>query len=68
LENLLVSSDPAEISDIDSPEVAQDTPRPSRTKKTKETKKPEEVQDIDSISVRMASIMPDEEGAESEKQ
>jgi hypothetical protein len=30
--NLLVLADPAEISDIDSPETAQDTPGPRRTK------------------------------------
>jgi hypothetical protein len=38
--NLLVPADPAEISDIDSPETTQDTPRPSGAKKI------EEVQEI----------------------
>jgi hypothetical protein len=66
LSNLLTSVDPVEISDIDSLEAAQDTPGPSRTKKTKETNNPEEVQDIDSISVRTASITQDEEGYEEE--
>jgi hypothetical protein len=40
--DLLIPVDPAEISDIDNLENAQDTLGPSRTKKTKE------VQDIDS--------------------
>jgi hypothetical protein len=33
-----------------------------KTKKTKETKKPEEVQDVDSYSIKKASITPDQEG------
>jgi hypothetical protein len=66
--DLLISEDPAEISNIDSPKAAQDTPGPSRTKKTTEMEKPEEVQYIDNRSVRMTSIMPDEEFAESKKQ
>jgi hypothetical protein len=33
--DLLVSADPAEMSDIDSPRTAQDTPGPSKTKKEK---------------------------------
>jgi hypothetical protein len=60
--DLLISKDPAEMSDIDSPEAVQDTPRPSKTKKTKKMKKVEEVQDIDSLSVRMDSITPDQRG------
>jgi hypothetical protein len=59
---LLVSVDPAKMSDIDSPGTTQDTPRSSKKKKGKTTKKTEEVQDVDSLSVRMASITPDEEG------
>jgi hypothetical protein len=54
-----------DISDINSPEAAQDTPGPSKTqktKKTKERKKIEEVQDVDSLSVRITSVTPDEEG------
>jgi hypothetical protein len=34
--DLLVPADPAEISDTESPEIAQDTPGPSTTKKTEE--------------------------------
>jgi hypothetical protein len=60
--DLLVSADPTEMSDIDSPGTTQDTPGLSKTKKEKTTKKTEEVQDVDSLSVRMASITPDEEG------
>jgi hypothetical protein len=63
--DLLVPADPVDILDIDSPEAAQDTPGPSKTKKTKKTKemkKNEEVQDVDSLSVRTASITPDQEG------
>jgi hypothetical protein len=32
--DLLIPADPVEISDIDSPEAAQDTPGPRKTKKT----------------------------------
>ena len=65
LVDLLVAADPADISDISSPEVAQDTPGSSKmqkTKKTKEMKKTEEVQDVDSFSIRKTSIALDEEG------
>jgi len=48
--DLLSLADPLEISDIDSPENAQDTPRPSRTKMT------EEVQDLDIASMNTSSI------------
>jgi hypothetical protein len=41
--NLLVSTNLAEMFDINSPEDAQDTPGPSKTKKTQKTKKVEEV-------------------------
>jgi hypothetical protein len=67
--DLLIPANPVELSDVDSPEAAQDTPRPSKTKK------PEEVHDVDNTSVRTASISPDEggdgeeiEGAEIEQQ
>jgi hypothetical protein len=66
--DLLVSVDPTQISNINNPKAAQDTPGPSRTKKTKEMKKPKEVQDIDSKSLRTTSIMLDEEGVEFEQQ
>jgi hypothetical protein len=54
-----------DISDIDNPEVVQDTPWPSKMKKTKKKKeknKPEEFQDVDSYSVKTTSITPDHEG------
>jgi hypothetical protein len=54
--DLLIPADPAEISDIDSPETAQDTPGPSKIKKT------EEVQDLDSTSMKTASISPEQGG------
>jgi hypothetical protein len=41
--DLLIPADPAEVSDIDSPEAAQNTPRPSKTKKTNQTKKDEDI-------------------------
>jgi hypothetical protein len=50
--DLLIPVYPREISDIDSPETAQDTPGPSRTKKI------EEVQELDSAFVNIASISP----------
>jgi hypothetical protein len=64
--DLLVSADPTEMSDIDSPGTAQDTLGPSKTKKAKTTKKTEEVQDVDSLFVRMTSITLDEEGDDEE--
>ena len=64
--DLLVLANPAEISDIDRPEVVQDTPGPSRTKNTKEMKKLEEVQNIYSGPIRTNSITPDEEGDDEE--
>jgi hypothetical protein len=48
--DLLIPADPVEISDVDSPKVAPDTPRPSKIKNT------EEVHDLDSASVKTASI------------
>jgi hypothetical protein len=54
--DLLIPADPAEISDIDSPETAPDTPRPSKIKKT------EEVHDLDSASVKTASISAEQGG------
>jgi hypothetical protein len=69
VDDFLIPANPMELSDVDSPEAAQDTPGPSKTKK------PAEVQDIDNTSVRTASISPDEggdgeeiEGAEIEQQ
>jgi hypothetical protein len=50
--DLLIPANLTKISDIDSPSTAQDTPKPSRTKKT------EEVQGLDSASVKTASISP----------
>jgi hypothetical protein len=43
LVDLLVSVDPAEMSNINSPGTAQDTPRPIKAKKENMTKKTEEV-------------------------
>jgi hypothetical protein len=60
--DLLVSANPAKMSDIDSPEAAQDTPGPSKTKKIKKTKKVEEVQDIDNLSARTTSISQEQGG------
>jgi hypothetical protein len=54
--DLLIPADPVEISDIDNPETVQDTPGPSKTKKT------EEVQDLDSASMKTASISPEQGG------
>jgi hypothetical protein len=67
--DLLIPVNPTELSDIDSPETVLDTPGPRKMKK------PEEVHEVDSASVRTASITPDEggdgeeiEGAEIEQQ
>jgi hypothetical protein len=54
--DLLIPANPIEISNIDSPETAQDTPGPSKTKKT------EEVQEIDIASMKTASISPEQGG------
>jgi hypothetical protein len=48
--DLLVPANPAEMSDVDSPETATDIPGPSKTKKT------EEVHDLDSASMKTSSI------------
>jgi hypothetical protein len=60
--DLLIPADPAEVSDIDSPEAAQNTPGPSKTKKTKQTKKDEDIQDVDNRSVRTTSVTPEQGG------
>jgi hypothetical protein len=54
------------LSDIDSPEVVQDTSGPSKTKKTMKMNKDEEIQDIDRKFVRTASISPEKEGNDEE--
>jgi hypothetical protein len=54
--DLLVPVDPAEMSDVDSPETASDTAGPSKIKKT------EEVHDLDSASVKTASISAEKGG------
>jgi hypothetical protein len=64
--DLLVSTDPTEMSDIDSPRTAQDTPGPNKTKKAKTMKKTEEFKDVDNLSVRTNSITLDEEGDDEE--
>jgi hypothetical protein len=43
LEDLLISTDPADMSNIDSPEAVQNTTGPSKVKKTKKIKKYEEI-------------------------
>jgi hypothetical protein len=48
--DLLIPADPAEMSNIDSLEAVHDTPGPSKIKKT------EEVHDLDSASMKSASI------------
>jgi hypothetical protein len=54
--DLLIPADPTEVSNIESPKPAQNTPGPSKTKKTKQTNKDEDVQYVDNRSVRNASI------------
>jgi hypothetical protein len=59
LADLLIPTDPVEMSDPDSPKTThkeQDTPGPSRTKKT------EEVQELSSASGKTASVSPDRGG------
>jgi hypothetical protein len=56
LVDLLVPADPADISDVDSPETAQDLPGPSMQQKINE------VQDLSSASVKTASITLEQEG------
>jgi hypothetical protein len=54
--DLLIPEDPMEISDNCSPEVAYDTPRPSKTKKN------EDAQDVSSTSAKTASISAEQGG------
>jgi hypothetical protein len=56
LADLLIPADPAEMYDSDSLEVVHDTPRPSKIKKI------EEVHDLDSASVKTASISMEQGG------
>ena len=56
--DLLIPTNPVEISDIDGLETTQDTPRPRKTKNT------EEVQDLSSASGKTASVSPDRGGEE----
>jgi hypothetical protein len=56
LADLLILVNPTELSDVDRLETVLDTPGPRKMKK------PEEVQEVDSASVRNASITPDEGG------
>jgi hypothetical protein len=56
LADLLVPTDLAKMSDVDSPDTAQDTTRPSKIKKTKE------VNDLDNASVKTASISAEQGG------
>jgi hypothetical protein len=58
--DLLIPTDPTEISDIDSPKVAQNTPGPSKTKKN------EESQYVRSTLAKTASISPKQEGDDEE--
>jgi hypothetical protein len=55
-EDLLIPADPAEMSDIDSPEEVHDTPGPSKTKKN------EDAQDVSSTSAKTTSISPEQGG------
>jgi hypothetical protein len=48
--NLLITADPAKMSDVDSPEAMPDTPRPRKTKKD------DDVQDVHSTSMNTTSI------------
>jgi hypothetical protein len=56
LADLLFPTDPAKMSDLDSPYAAHDTPRPSKIKKT------EEVHDLDNASMKTASILVEKGG------
>jgi hypothetical protein len=53
---LLISVDPAEIFDIDSPELVHDTPGPSKTKEY------EEAQDVNNTSTKTTAISPAHKG------
>jgi hypothetical protein len=50
--DLLILVDPAEIFEIDNPEIVHDTPGPSKTKED------EEVQDVNSTSMKTTLISP----------
>jgi len=54
--DLLISADPMEIFDIDSPKATHDTPGPNKTKKN------EEAQDVSSTLAKTASISPKQGG------
>jgi hypothetical protein len=58
--DLLVAADPAEMSDVDSPEAMPDTPGPRKTKKDVE------VQDIHNTSTKTASLSPAKGGDDEE--
>jgi hypothetical protein len=67
--DLLIPANPTKLSNVDSPEAAQDIPGPSKMKNLAEA------QDMDNTSVRIVSISPDEgddgeeiEGVEIEQQ
>ena len=60
LVDLLVSSDPTEMSDVDNLEAMLDTPRPRKTKKDVE------VQDIRSTFTKTASLSPMKGGDDEE--
>jgi hypothetical protein len=53
--DLLVPTDPTEMSDVDIPKTMSDTPGPSKAKKD------EEVQDVNNTSMKIASISPEQE-------
>jgi len=54
--DLLILEDPTNISDLDSPEIAPDTPRPNKINKT------EEVHDLDNTSMKTTSILTEQGG------
>jgi hypothetical protein len=58
--DLLVAADPAEMSDVDSPEAMPDTPGPCKTKKDVE------VQDIHNTSTKTTSLSPAKGGDDEE--
>jgi hypothetical protein len=58
--DLLVPANPVEMSNVDSLETTMDIPRPSKKKNT------EEVHDLDSSSVKTASISPEQGGDDEE--
>jgi hypothetical protein len=58
--DILIPANPVEISDVDSPEIVQDTPRPSKTKKF------EDIQDLESTSVNTTSTSPEQGGDDEE--